>query len=193
MVRIASGVLAAAGVVAFGLAPSVASAATHPSPVLAQSTTAPAAADPDTTVTFTVTTGALGMTAPASVNLGSGAPGTTISAALGTVTVTDDRALLAEAWNVVASATDWTTGAGTPHETIPAGDVGYDPGTITPVGTITVNGTPLTALSATPTRVVAGTAGSGDNSATWSPTIAVAVPAGVVGGLYTGTLTQSLA
>ena len=68
------------------------------------------------------------MTAPDTVDLGSGAPGTTISGTLGTVTVTDDRALLAAAWTATASATDWTTGGGTPAETIPATDVGYDPG-----------------------------------------------------------------
>ena len=88
------------------------------------------------------------MTAPATVDLGSGAPGTTITGALGAVTVTDDRALLTASWTADASATDWTTGGGTPAETIPAADVGYDPGTITTTGTITATGTPIT-LSAT--------------------------------------------
>jgi hypothetical protein len=37
------------------------------------------------------------------------------------------------------------------------------------------------------------TAGSGSNSAAWNPTLIVAAPAGAVGGLYTGTVTHSVA
>jgi hypothetical protein len=107
------------------------------------------------------------------------------------VSVTDDRALLSASWTATASSTDWTTGGGTGSETIPATDVGYDPGTITTTGTITVIGTPIT-LSGTGTPVVTGTAGVGDNTASWNPTLSVAVPASAVGGLYTGTLTQSV-
>jgi hypothetical protein len=142
-------------------------------------------------VTFTVTTGELSMTAPTSADLGSGAPGTTVSGALGAVTVTDDRALLTAAWTTTASSSNWTTGGGTPDETIPAGDVGYDPGSITTTGTITATGTPVT-LSADPAPVITGTAGVGDNTATWDPGISVALPAAAVGGVYTGTLTQSV-
>jgi hypothetical protein len=131
------------------------------------------------------------MSAPVSVNLGSGAPGTTISGALGPVTVTDDRALLSATWTATASATDWTTGGGTGPETIPAADVGYDPGSITTTGTITATGTSIT-LSGTATPVVTGTSGVGDNTATWDPAVAVAVPAAALGGVYTGTLTQSV-
>jgi hypothetical protein len=40
--------------------------------------------------------------------------------------------------------------------------------------------------------VVTATAGSGDNTATWNPTVAMAVPATAVGGLYTGTITHSV-
>jgi hypothetical protein len=147
----------------------------------------------DTTVTFTVTsTGTLSITAPTSVDLGSGAVGATITGSLGPVTVTDDRALDAASWTVVASSTDWTTGASSTVETIPAADVSYDPGTFSsPIGTITPIGTVVAALSATPQTVVAGT-GVGDNGITWDPTISVAVPALAVAGGYTGTLTQSV-
>ena len=131
------------------------------------------------------------MSAPVSVDLGSGAPGTTISGALGPVTVTDDRALLSASWTVTAASSDWTTGGATGPETIPASDVGYDPGSITTTGTITATGTPVT-LSGTATPVVTGTAGVGDNTATWDPAISVAVPASALGGVYTGTLTQSV-
>lgn len=191
MVKTAFRVLAAAAVTALGLAPGVASAATAGPSVLAYSSGGPGAGDPDTTVTFSVTTGALSMTAPVSASLGSGAPGTTISGALGAVTVTDDRALLTASWTATASSSDWTTGGGTPAETIPATDVGYDPGSITTTGTITATGTPVT-LAGTAAPVVTGSAGVGNNTASWNPAIAVAVPAAAVGGTYAGTLTQSV-
>jgi hypothetical protein len=185
------GALAAATVIALGSAPAAASASTAESAVLAHSSRVPGGADPDTTVTFTVDSGALSMSAPVSANLGSGAPGTTISGALGPVSVIDDRALLSATWTATAAASDWTTGGGTPAETIPATDVGYDPGSITTTGTITATGTPVT-LSGTAAPVVTGTSGVGNNTATWNPVISVAVPASAVGGTYTGTLTQSV-
>jgi hypothetical protein len=196
MIKSAFSILAVTAAAGIALTPVAASAATTPA-VLASSTTAATPGDPDTTVTFTVTsTGTLTMTAPTSVDLGTGAVGGTISGPLGTVTVTDDRALDAASWIVTASASDWTTGAGTPVETIPAGDVTYDPGTITPSGTITPTGNTITlANSPTPgpdNTVVAGTGGVGDNGASWDPTISVAVPADAVAGDYTGTLTQSV-
>jgi hypothetical protein len=134
-------ILAGTAVAGIALAPAAASAATQKPAVLAYSST-PAAGDPDTTVTFAVTSGELSMTAPVSADLGGGAPGTTINGKA--VTVTDDRALLSAAWTTTASASDWTTGSGTPAETIPATDVGYNPGSVTTTGTITATGTPIT-------------------------------------------------
>jgi hypothetical protein len=144
--------------------------------------------DPSTTVTFTVTTGALTMTVPASATLGSGAPGTTISAPIGSCTVTDLRALAAASWTVTAAETNFANGA----NTIPATAATYTPGTVTTTGTITVTPSTVT-LSNTAQTVVAGTAGVGNNTASWNPTVGVAVPANAVGGIYTGTLTQSVA
>ena len=183
-------ILAAAAVTGIALTPGIASAAPAAPPALANSST-PGSGDPDTTVTFSVTSGALSMTAPTSAALGSGAPGTTITGALGAVTVTDDRALLTASWTATASSTNWTTGGGTPAESIPATDVGYDPGSITTTGTITATGTPITLASA-PAPVVTGTSGVGNNTASWNPAISVAVPAAAVGGTYTATLTQSV-
>jgi hypothetical protein len=186
-------ILTAAVVTGIALSPGAASAvALRPAALSYWSSNTPSGGDPDTTVTFAVTTGALSMTAPVSANLGSGAPGTTITGALGAVTVTDDRALLAASWTATASSSDFTTGGGTPAETIPVTDATYTPGTITTTGTITATGTPITLAHGAAT-VVAGTAGVGDNTATWNPNIAVAVPASAVGGDYTGTLTQSVA
>jgi hypothetical protein len=158
-------------------------------------TAAPAATGPtvDTTTTFTVTSGALTITAPNTADVGSGAPGTTISGALGAVTVNDNRALLTATWTASASATDFTTGTATADETIPATDVSYAVGAITNTGTITPTGADLAPMTNAAQPVVAGAAGVGDNSATWDPTISVAVPASAVGGLYTGTITHSVA
>src|ERR1700748_2928103 len=102
MIKSAFSILAAAVVTGIALVPGVASAAPTAPAVLANSSTSLSAGDPDTTVTFAVTTGALSMTAPVSVDLGSGAPGTTIDGALGPVTVTDDRALLSASWTATA-------------------------------------------------------------------------------------------
>jgi len=191
-------ILTAAVVMGIALAPGAASAAMlRPAAPTYFLSNTPAGGDPDTTVTFTVTTGALSMTAPGSANLASAAPGGTASGLLGAVTVTDDRALLTAAWTVTAAATNWTRvgGTGGPQEIVPASGATYDPGDITTVGTITVaaDTTPPIALSNAAVAVVDGTAGVGDNSATWNPTIAVAIPADTVGGDYTGTLTQSVA
>jgi hypothetical protein len=144
--------------------------------------------DPSTTITFVVTSGALSMSVPVSASLGSGAPGTTISAPIGACTVTDDRALLSATWTVTAAETDFANGG----STIPATDSTYSPGTVTTTGVITVTPSTVT-LSNSPQTVLTGTAGVGDNTASWDPTIAVNVPASAVGGTYTGTLTQSVA
>jgi hypothetical protein len=147
----------------------------------------PAGADPSTTITFTVTSGALTMSAPVSASLGSGAPATSVSAPIGQCTVTDARALASAAWDVFASETDFANGV----NTITAGNSEYNPGTITTTGTITVTGIPVT-LSATAQRVIDGSAGVGNNTASWNPTVLVDIPPSAVGGLYTGTLTQSV-
>jgi hypothetical protein len=170
--------ISAAAIIATGLVPAAAWAATTTNAAATSST--PAGGDPNTTVTFTVTSGALTMTAPASTNLGSGAPGTTVTGALGPVTVTDDRGLLTAAWTVTASSTSFTTG-----------DLGYSPGSITTTGTIMVTGTPIT-LSNEAAPVVTGTDGVGNNTASWDPAIAVAIPAAAVSGTYVGTITQSV-
>ena len=178
---------ATAALAATLLTPAAASAVTH-----ARAANGPAAGDPDTIVTFTVSSGALTLSAPGSASLGTGVPGSTVTGALGQVMVTDDRALLAAAWTVTASSSDFTTGAGAGLETIPATDASYDPNEITTTGTITATGSIIT-LSGSPQTVVAGTAGSGNNTATWNPTISVDIPPAAVGGAYTGTLTQSVA
>jgi hypothetical protein len=166
-------------------------AVTHsPGPQVLAASVTPASqpGDPSTTVSFTVTSGALTLSVPASAVLGSGAPGTVISAPIGVCTVTDDRALLSASWTVSAAATDFASGP----QAIPAGDATYTPGTVTTTGTITVTPTPIT-LSNSAQIILTGSSGVGDNTASWDPTVSVSVPPSAVGGTYTGTLTQSVA
>lgn len=183
--------LSAAAVIATALTPTAGWAAVTSTTAHMSAASGPAGGDPDTTMTFTVTSGLLTMTAPPTANLGSGAPGTTITGALGTTVVTDNRALLSAHWTATASSTEFTTGTATGSEIIPASDATYTPGPITTTGTITATGFGIT-LSGTAQTVVSGTAGVGDNSASWDPTIAVAVPPNAVFGTYTATLTQSV-
>jgi len=157
-----------------------------------------ASGDPDTTVTFTVTSGLLTMSAPGSVTLdtGSGLPGTTISGIMTAVTVTDDRALLAPSWTVDASQADFsgTESVTSTTVTIPGSAETYDPGSITDANiTAAAASAPPIALSNGATAVVtAGTPGTGDNTASWTPTLAVAIPAQAVTAAYSGTLTESV-
>ncbi len=193
MLKSILGICSAVAVLGAVLIPTAASAAVTANP---PASNAPAGGDPDTIVTFAVTTGELTMTAPAAATLatGTGVPGTTISGLLGSTVVTDDRASLAATWTVSVSSSDFTTGGATTAETVPATDVTYTAGTFFTTGTITVTATPdaLTLSSAVQPDVF-GTAGVGNNSATWNPTLAVALPAAAVTGTYTGTLTQSVA
>jgi hypothetical protein len=185
--------LSAAAVIGVALAPAAASAATG-GPVMRAAQAAGAAragSDPSTTVTFAVTSGLLTLTAPTAASLGSGAPGSTISGPLGTVQVTDNRALLNASWTVTASSSNFTTGTATTAETIPVGDATYAPGTVTTTGTITVTPSSIT-LSNSPQTVMSASSGNGDNTASWNPTVAVAVPTAAVTGTYTATLTHSV-
>ena len=142
-------------------------------------------------MTFSVTIGALTMTAPASVNLGSGAPGSNIAGGMGRRhrdrrpgharrSVDRDRLL--------------------DRLAPPAAARGPRPSR-SPMSLMTPGPSPPRGPSPRPhahhavpcgAPVVTGTAGVGNNTATWDPTLAVAVPAAAVGGAYTGTLTHSV-
>lgn len=144
------------------------------------------------TVTTGVISGPLSLTAPASAALGSGAPGTTISSSLGTVQVTDGRGFGAD-WAAAVSSSDFTTGAGSPAETIPAGDDLYDiSGLTSAIGPATFGYVPQVALSANPQDVVNATGVDGNTTVTWTPVLHVTVPGGAIGGTYTGTIVHSV-
>lgn len=159
-------------------------------------TTAPAsAADSDTTTTFSLTAGSLSISAPASKVLGSKATGAgTVSAALGDVTVTDNRGALAATWTASVASTAFTTGGATAAETIPASQVSYDGGLLpasSSPATGVFAGVPVLALGSANATVFTGTA-VGNNTATWNPTVTVNVPAQAVVGTYSGTITHSV-
>lgn len=152
----------------------------------------PASAD-TTTASVTVTGGTLTISAPAAAgSLGSIAnsvSGGTISGTLGQVTVNDARSAAAgSGWVASVISTAFTPSAG---PTIAASFVSYTAGTITKVGTATYtanNPGNLTGVSA----AVTATGITGDNSATWTPTINVAVPGGTVATTYSAIITHSV-
>ncbi|TDB71343.1 hypothetical protein [Micromonospora sp. KC721] len=160
----------------------------------------PAAAAPtgDTVVTFTVATANLNISVPAAVNLGSAFAGNTITGELGNVTVTDSRAALNATWTATVNAGAFTTGSGSPEETITPNLIEYWSGPAlgtTGTGTF-VPGQPSQSDAVTLNQVrvaFSKTSGSGNNSATWAPDIRISIPTTAVGGTYSGVITHSVA
>jgi hypothetical protein len=154
---------------------------------------APQAMAAATSATVTVTGGSLLLTAPTDAgNLGSRTntvTGGTISGSLGQVQVNDARSAAAgSGWVVSVISTAFTPPSG---PTIGAAAVGYTAGPITKVGTATFVANDPPALTGVIPAVTA-TGITGDNSATWNPTINVAVAGGMVAGVYSGTITHSV-
>jgi hypothetical protein len=160
--------------------------------MLSLSIAIPALAD-TTTASVTVTGGTLTISAPPDAgSLGSIAnsvSGGTISGTLGEVQVNDARSAAAgSGWVASVISTAFTPSSG---PTIAASFVGYTAGTITKVGTATYTANDpanLTGVSA----AVTATGITGDNSATWTPTIDVAVPGGTIATTYNATITHSV-
>jgi hypothetical protein len=146
-----------------------------------------------TAATVTVTGGALSITAPANAgNIGtavSTVSGGTISGHLGQVQVNDARAPAAgSGWVSTVISTAFTPPAG---PAIPAAAIGYTAGPLTQVGTATFTANDPTNMTGVVPAVTA-TGITGDNSATWDPTINVAVPGGAAANVYSGTITHSV-
>jgi hypothetical protein len=147
----------------------------------------------ETSATVTVTGGALSITVPVSAgNLGTrenSVLGGIISGQLGEVQVSDARAAAAgSGWVATVISTAFTPLSG---PTIGAAEVGYTAGAITKVGTATFTANNPANLTGVVAAVTA-TGITGDNSATWDPTINVFVPGGMAAGVYSGTITQSV-
>jgi hypothetical protein len=155
---------------------------------------ASAATSGGTAATITVQGGALSITVPTNAgNLGTqpnNVGGETVNGLFGQVQVTDARSAAAgSGWIATVIASAFTPPAG---PAIPASAVGYTAGTITKVGTATYTANDPGNLTGVAPAVTA-TAITGDNSATWNPTITVAVPGGMAAGVYSATITHSVA
>ena len=148
----------------------------------------PASAD-DTSTTFTLTGGGLTLSVGASAALTNEASGVTanvITGTLGVVTVTDARGGTA-GWVASAASTTFT-GSG-----LSVSDgVAYTNGTVTETGTNSIAAATAESLTTTAAAVATATAVSGNNTASWNPTLDVSMPAGALAGNYAGTVTTSL-
>lgn len=152
----------------------------------------PAAAD-DTAATIEVTGGALSITVPVDAgSLGTRANsvgGGEISGPLGEVQVNDARSAAAgSGWVASVISTAFTPPSG---PAIAASAVSYSAGAIVKVGTATYTANDPASLTGVAPAVTA-TGITGDNSATWSPTITVTVPGGMAANVYSATITHSV-
>lgn len=154
---------------------------------------APQALAETSSATLSVTGGALTMTVPADAgSLGTRAntvEGGTISGLLGEVQVNDARSAAAgSGWVASVISTAFTPPSG---PAIAASAVGYTAGVVVKVGTATYTANDPTDLTGVAPAVTA-TGITGDNSATWNPTINVAVPGGMAANTYSATITHSV-
>jgi hypothetical protein len=159
--------------------------------VAATAVPAMASGGPSTSTSFSLSAGALNVSAPATANLGTfSIDAGSASGSLGPVTVTDNRGLLVGTWTASVISTSWVNGG----STIPASAGNYSAGLATVTGGIAVPVPGLGTLSST-TALTAQSAVVllGSNTATWSPTVTVTLPAGVASGTYTATITHSVA
>lgn len=154
---------------------------------------APAAQAGDTAVTFTVAGGVLTLTAPASATLSAGPielTGATATGSLGSTLVEDKRGTALHSVTVTMSSTNFTEAGGTTP--IDASNVTGYSGPATTAGAAvavpTLTGQPLAGSGST---VLTMNSVVGAGSASYSPTVTVAVPVGTEAGSYSGTVTQT--
>ena len=164
-----------------------------------------------TTATFTISSGNLTITVPAStVSLGSTSTGngvtpTTFAGNLGNTTVTDQRGALSAIWTVSVTSSDFKTGTAfsgscttdCAPQTVTASNIVYDSVTNVLTNTSTGTGAFTTATTGPLSNSTGATGGSwlgvGVNSATWNPHLLFTLQPSQAAGLYTGTITQTVA
>ena len=147
----------------------------------------------DTDTQFTIQSGSLAISAPGTADLGSATAGSAVlSGSLGATTVSDTRGSLVAAWTASVSSTDFTTGGATAPETVTKTNIAYTSGAPT-ASSGTGAFTPGTVASLLAPGVAGVWAGSGNNSVTWDPTITMTLQPGQIAGVYTGTITHSVA
>ncbi|MDX6513852.1 MAG: hypothetical protein QOE36_3356 [Gaiellaceae bacterium] len=145
-----------------------------------------------TPASFSLSAGGLSISAPTStVSLGSQTvsnSSSTISGSLGVVSVSDQRGG-ATTWVASVIATAFTPVPA--NTTVPAVNVSYAPGTITMSPLVVA--TAVAALDLTGISPVVNGASTGVSTASWNPTISILIPANYAPGLYSGTITNSVA
>jgi hypothetical protein len=150
----------------------------------------------DTVTTFVVLPGSLSISAPAlTVDLGSTAPGGTLTTQLGAVAVTDTRGD-GGTWTATVSSSSFTSGLNTIANTALKYWSGAETASTGTGGLLTpghLTSSDAQVLSASRTAFGRSGDGTGANSATWNPTVVIKVPATATAGLYAGTITHSVA
>ena len=115
--------------------------------------------------------------------------GIKVSGQLGEVTVRDDRnGPDGSSWVATVVATDLEPRKGSG---IAPSKIRYDTGPVQQQGTVTVRASKPVNLNR-PRPVVTASEISGNNKASWTPTITITIPPEVVAGTYSGTITHSV-
>jgi len=157
------------------------------------------AAPGDTVTSFELEGGSLSISVPGSAELTgttTAVGAVTLGGQLGAVTVTDNRGLLVAAWTASVDGGSFTTGGGSPAETVTDDKISYWSGAASKTGNGAATGQQLlsaAAVTLAAQRSAVIGAFVGNNTGTWNPTLIVNVPAGNVAGEYSGTITHSVA
>jgi hypothetical protein len=139
-----------------------------------------------TTATFTLTGGTLDVTAASSAALSDASTGAgSVTGLLGTVAVSDTRGTTV-GWAVTAGSSTFVDGSGSVSTS-----VSYSANTVASTGIVTAESEGATVID-TAATVVAGTDVSGNNTASYDPSLTVGLPASALVGDYTGTVTTSI-
>jgi hypothetical protein len=148
-------------------------------------------ASASTPASFTLTSGTLSVSAPsAGISLGTQVASTTpstMSGSLGAVVISDQRGG-PTTWTASVISTAFTPTSG-PAD--PASNVSYSAGPVVQSGPVVATAFPVTDLTGVVT-VMTGVS-TGISTATWSPTVSILVPANFAPGVYTATITSSVA
>lgn len=150
-------------------------------------------------VTFELTGGSLAVAEPSTATITggtvAGTVGTSLTGALGSTVVTDTRGGTTGWFSKVTGTTAFTNGT----TVIPVTSIKvWVPGAVSTTGVVVATaGTFLTqatglALTTSAQTLVTATAVIGNNTATFTPSIAVAIPADATVGTYSGAVTQTV-
>lgn len=146
------------------------------------------AAAGDTSTTFALAGGTLAVTVQATASLTPGVSGaTSVSGQLGNVSVSDSRGNKST-WSANATSTTFTE----PSGPTTSSSVTYAAGAMTTTGTTTIAAGSATLLTGVAAKVAGPTAVTGNNTATWNPTLTVALPSSSLAGTYSGLVNTSV-